>query len=731
MKYQLMTIAQLAECIASQLDYSKIWESKFPDCDFVTVDVEMRQYSNEELEDMHRDACGWFGIKKLPNIFDSTTLFAFADHWGGGCDKLGRLYDGIGVLEAEIVLQDVIRGALEDTETVMDETILLVEFLNTEDQDAPDSEKIFFIPIEGAQKIIQDYNARQETHREEVPAEYLHAFMAKERDGSWTAIDNRDGNCWTENFKSMDVAKRWLLDKIDTDEAHAEDNAPAQKPEKVRTVLELINQGIPRDHMTEAEERAFVAYWFDEYERVGFCKTFDTPYESQAKYKGQTFSYLARCDEENRDLETLPAWRIRLECGDEIEAYPEEICKAERGCRICGGKLKYTANAEAGLYHWHCTVCGASNEETIRPERTDRTLPLAQGLPWPESCVASFMDDVLIAVNEKKLEGEYATWSDFCVELPVPAEMADGCTLRVWGDLNDAEERIYSVRIDMVGFSATIYSSNATDELLSCTVMRALERLAQNHGTTSERIVNAICQKGICPVCGSEFNYTGDEEDMDNGGVNSWKCKHCGAYGDEGYNEVFDGRHYNVHDKKGDEITVLSPKYGPFNLSRKDIVVAVCQEGICPVCGGQFEYTGKKECMEFGGVNSWKCPHCGTHGDEGFDKVFDGQHYNVYDADGHEITILPPVGTPVPDDDLLCEAGDEIDNAVFDAICAMTVKKPEWDMSIIGEVEDAIEEILKRHNIPVCRPWENEDGHICHSIPEERCKHCPRHAAVV
>lgn len=127
---QLMTVSQLAEFIASQLDYGKIWKSKFPNCDFTIVDVnENCQYSNEGLLELHRNASGWFGIHSVNFGLDSTTLFAVADIYGGGCDQVCRLYDGIGVNEAEILLREAIRGAIEGYgETATNEMFLLVEF---------------------------------------------------------------------------------------------------------------------------------------------------------------------------------------------------------------------------------------------------------------------------------------------------------------------------------------------------------------------------------------------------------------------------------------------------------------------------------------------------------------------------------------------------------------------------------------------------------------------------
>lgn len=81
---------------------------------------------------------------------------------------------------------------------------------------------------------------------------------------------------------------------------------------------------------------------------------------------------------------------------------------------------------------------------------------------------------------------------------------------------------------------------------------------------------------------------------------------------------------------------------------------------------------------------------------------------------------------PHPDSDLLCISSDRIDNAAFAALQSLTLQKLAWDMSVIAQAIDAIEGILKKQDIPVCLPWEDEDCNICYTLPD-RCSHCTRH----
>ena len=74
-------------------------------------------------------------------------------------------------------------------------------------------------------------------------------------------------------------------------------------------------------------------------------------------------------------------------------------------------------------------------------------------------------------------------------------------------------------------------------------------------------------------------------------------------------------------------------------------------------------------------------------------------------------------------EELLCDENDRIDNAVWNAISSMVVGEIEWDMALIGPVEDFIEKILTMKGIPVCHPWEDEDGVLC-CCGQDSCPHC-------
>ncbi len=79
------------------------------------------------------------------------------------------------------------------------------------------------------------------------------------------------------------------------------------------------------------------------------------------------------------------------------------------------------------------------------------------------------------------------------------------------------------------------------------------------------------------------------------------------------------------------------------------------------------------------------------------------------------------------DEDMLCDVNGSIYDLVYRAIQALTDgDAPEWDMGLIAETTDAITDVMEQHGIPVCYPWEDEEGNICYSDDDERCSHCTR-----
>ena len=90
-----------------------------------------------------------------------------------------------------------------------------------------------------------------------------------------------------------------------------------------------------RDNLSYEEAKSFVNDCFDTYEYIGFADTFNTPYDGTKMYVGKKFIVLGRVkeiaeDKDGADLECLPMWNIRFEDETEMNAYPEEICLAER-----------------------------------------------------------------------------------------------------------------------------------------------------------------------------------------------------------------------------------------------------------------------------------------------------------------------------------------------------------------------------------------------------------------
>ena len=107
--------------------------------------------------------------------------------------------------------------------------------------------------------------------------------------------------------------------------------------------IKELNKNYPeRDKQTFEEEISYVEDCFDTYESIGFADAFETSYADNAKYDGESFAVVRRVSyvKDDVDLEVLPMWRIRFAGGTEIDAYPEEICKAERSAGHTPAKTK-------------------------------------------------------------------------------------------------------------------------------------------------------------------------------------------------------------------------------------------------------------------------------------------------------------------------------------------------------------------------------------------------------
>lgn len=82
------------------------------------------------------------------------------------------------------------------------------------------------------------------------------------------------------------------------------------------------------DYLNEAQYKEYADDTFALYESEGFhTDFFASQYSDSKKYDGRKFEVVRRCTtEDDFDLESLPAWLVRFEDGNELQAFPEEIC---------------------------------------------------------------------------------------------------------------------------------------------------------------------------------------------------------------------------------------------------------------------------------------------------------------------------------------------------------------------------------------------------------------------
>jgi len=126
---KVLTVRQLAEHIASQINLEDVMKTEFPACDFGLIDTDGETvFDQEELEFLHSGVCGWYGIKNVDTGFDSYVLVLIADYYGGSCAELTQIYDGISLKDAENEICRIILNSLKHQEEADETTLMVVEF---------------------------------------------------------------------------------------------------------------------------------------------------------------------------------------------------------------------------------------------------------------------------------------------------------------------------------------------------------------------------------------------------------------------------------------------------------------------------------------------------------------------------------------------------------------------------------------------------------------------------
>lgn len=91
--------------------------------------------------------------------------------------------------------------------------------------------------------------------------------------------------------------------------------------------------------------------------------------------------------------------------------------------------------------------------------------------------------------------------------------------------------------------------AQASESVIFAIIQRELPTVESEDGTIPP-LHEFGDEEDICPLCGAEIEYEGDNSIDDGGTIVSWTCPECDAIGQAGYNSAFD-RHYNVRDKNG------------------------------------------------------------------------------------------------------------------------------------------------------------------------------------
>lgn len=189
----------------------------------------------------------------------------------------------------------------------------------------------------------------------------------------------------------------------------------------------------------------------------------------------------------------------------------------------------------------------------------------------------------------------------------------------------------------------------------------------------------AECEAGVCPICSGALVYNGSNKTE---GFHYWTCPDCGATGKEGFDYIeghgedddfdawddteFDGHHYDVRLKDGTQVEIIGPNHpDAIPVAPKVIKPVAMESGICPICGGKLEY-GEPDDQDGGCVIAWTCSDCGATGEEGREEIFNGEHYDVKDANGVPVEFLRPAGSVMHEEGICPFCGAEYQTTSVD-----------------------------------------------------------------